>query len=289
MQSLFPDPILQVTALDPGYEDHASDVWRVETRAGRWVVRASRLFGRPNNSFWGSLHRVFGIDPRSLTGMAQVGELMQPLSPLAIPRVHRVAEVDGRPHAVVDWLEGGQLEAFASESLLRDLGEHLGRVHSHRFPYLGAPDGSLRVEPSGWGEHLAQAMADVVTEFFPGEADLVELLPEMQALARTLPAPAGGALVMPDMDATQFLGGPEGLRALVDLESYVLGPVELDLCGVELVLKPAEAAIFAEAYSRHSPLPDLERSRPLYRFLHRLWGAQGDRPMATYLAYPHLF
>lgn len=289
MQSLFTDPILQVTPLDPGYEDHASDVWRVETAKGRWVVRASRLHGRPNNSFWGSLHRIFGVDPRSLTGMAQVGELLQPLSRLSIPRVQRLAELDGRPHAVVDWLEGGQLDSFAGESLLRDLGDYMGRVHSKRFPYLGAPDGSLRVTPDDWGEHLARAMEEIVTVFFAGEADLVELLPEMQALARSLPAPEGGALVMPDLDATQFLGGPDGLTALVDLESYVLGPAELDLAGLELILKPTEAAIFAEAYCRHRPLPRLERSRPLYRYLHRLWGAQGDRPMTSYLAYPHLF
>lgn len=287
MQSLFPDPILRVTELDPGYEDHASDVWQVETRTGRWVVRASRLCGRPDNSFWGSLRRVFGIEPRSLTGMAQVGELLSPLSPLAVPRVIRVAELGGRPHAVVDWLEGGQLDSFAGA--LNDLGDYMGRVHSRRFPYLGAPDGSLRVAPADWGEHLAHAMEGVVATFFSDKTDLVELLPEMQALALSLPAPDGGALVMPDLDASQFLGGPDGLKALVDLESYVLGPVELDLAGLELVLQPAEAAIFAQSYTRHRPLPLLERSRPLYRFLHRLWGAQGDRPMATYLAYPHLF
>lgn len=291
MQALFSDPIRQITALDPGYEDHASDLWRVDTASGRWVVRASRLHGRPDNSFWGSLRRIFGIDPRSLLGMAQVGELLRSLSPIATPRVHRIVELEGRPHAIVDYLEGGQLDSFAgaAPTLLRDLGDYMGRVHSQRFPYLGAPDGALQVAPADWGEHLAQAMAEVVSAFFPHEADLVELLPEMQALARSLPAPDGGALVMPDLDATQFLGGSDGLKALVDLESYVLGPVELDLCGLELILAPAEAATFRAAYERHRPLPDLRETRPLYRYLHRLWGAQGDRPMATYLAYPHLF
>jgi hypothetical protein len=291
LQSLFPEPIRSVTTLDPGYDSHASDVWRVETATGRWVVRASRLHGRPDNRYWGALRHLFGIDPRRLEALARVRQLLAPVSPVAIPQVYRIALVDGRPHAVVDWCEGGALETFsgAPPALLAAVGDYLGRVHSHSFPCLGAPDGGLQVAPGDWGEHLAQGMARIVAEFFPGDAELSAFLPEMQALARSLPAPSGGALVMPDLDASQFLGGPDGLTALVDLESYVLGPVELDLCGLELILRRQDVAPVVAAYTRHRPLPDLSASRPLYRFLHRLWEAQGNRPLATYLAYSHLF
>lgn len=288
LQSLFPEPLLQVTPLDPGYEDHASDVWRVETATGRFVVRASRLHGRPDNRFWGTLRLLFGVDPRRLEGLALRSRLLGEVSPIAIPQVHCIGMIEGRPHAVVDWVAGGQLAGFDGEGVLTSLGDYLGRVHSRTFPHLGAPDG-LQIAPADWGAHLAATLPLVLERFFADEAELREALPGMVALVQSVPAPEGGVLSLPDFDATQFLGSAEGLTAMVDLESLVLAPPAFDLCGLELVLQPEQAAPFVAGYTRHRPLPELRTARPLYRFLHRLWEAQGNRPLATYLAYPALF
>lgn len=42
LQSLFSAPIVDLCRIDPGYSDHASDVWRVRTATEDVVVRASR-------------------------------------------------------------------------------------------------------------------------------------------------------------------------------------------------------------------------------------------------------
>lgn len=52
LQQLFPEPIRSVQALSPGYDDHASDVWLVQTDTQENVVRASRMKGEPDNDFW---------------------------------------------------------------------------------------------------------------------------------------------------------------------------------------------------------------------------------------------
>ena len=49
LQGLFAEPILEQTYLDPGYSDHASDVWRVRTEREEVVVRIPR-FARPGRA-----------------------------------------------------------------------------------------------------------------------------------------------------------------------------------------------------------------------------------------------
>ena len=52
LQQLFNSPILSVQALHPGYEDHASDVFLVQTEDTEVIVRASKMNEEPNNYFW---------------------------------------------------------------------------------------------------------------------------------------------------------------------------------------------------------------------------------------------
>lgn len=52
LQQLFNSPILSVQALHPGYEDHASDVFLVQTEDTEVIVRASKMNEEPNNDFW---------------------------------------------------------------------------------------------------------------------------------------------------------------------------------------------------------------------------------------------
>ena len=52
LQQLFNSPILSIQALHPGYEDHASDVFLVQTEDTEIIVRASKMNEEPNNDFW---------------------------------------------------------------------------------------------------------------------------------------------------------------------------------------------------------------------------------------------
>lgn len=52
LQFLFNTPISEAKELHPGYEDHASNIWQVRTDDQEFIVRSSRLVGKPDNKFW---------------------------------------------------------------------------------------------------------------------------------------------------------------------------------------------------------------------------------------------
>ncbi len=50
---MFDEKVIEVQILNPGYEDHASDVWLINTEYKEVVVRTSRMMEEPNNDFGG--------------------------------------------------------------------------------------------------------------------------------------------------------------------------------------------------------------------------------------------
>jgi len=70
---------------------------------------------------------------------------------------------------------------------------------------------------------------------------------------------------MPDLSPSQFLVDEGGIAGLVDIESYVRGPVELELAVLEFWLEHLDA--FREGYEQHVALPSISDYRDVYRFL----------------------
>lgn len=291
LQSLFTEPIVEQRALDPGNSGHASDVWLVRTRTEEVIVRASRLDGQPDNEFWWGLHHLFGVDPRRVFDLEQVNACLSRLSSIPVPRVLRRGYVEERPHVVVERMAGNVLRSFAglSGSALRELGGALARIHSHRFDWCGSPAGTLQYAPAQFPTHLVATMEELVARFYGGVKEMAEPLRPMCEAARRLPAPEAGALIMADMDPSQFLWDGERLTALVDTEAYGVGPRELDFIALEYVLDARGAAAVADGYRTVLPLPDLSAVRPVYRYLYRLLRIQGSVPLGEWLAWPHLF
>ncbi len=75
LQQLFTSPILSIRALHPGYEDHASDVFLIQTADAEVIVRSSKMNEEPNNDFWWGCKNLFGIDPRNVHHLETVHAL----------------------------------------------------------------------------------------------------------------------------------------------------------------------------------------------------------------------
>jgi len=71
------------------------------------------------------------------------------------------------------------------------------------------------------------------------------------------------ALVMPDICGSQFLFDAADISAVVDTESYVAGPVELELTIAEWCLVNHKA--FADGYQSVRPLPRFSDFRAFHR------------------------
>jgi hypothetical protein len=134
-----------------------------------------------------------------------------------------------------------------------------------------------------------ETMTMLVEQFYQNDAQIRDALAPFCEDALRLPPLEEGALIMVDMDPTQFLTDGERLTALVDTEAYAIGPRELDFIALEYVFAPREAAALARGYNAILPVPDLSVVRSVYRYLYRLIGIQKRMPLETWMSWPILF
>lgn len=291
LQPLFPEPILAQEAFPAAYSDHTNDVWRVRTATEVVVVRAPRPASELASPFWWGAHALFGIEPTRPHRLAALNARLASLSPLPIPRVLRAGSCAGRDCLVMEQLPGTRLTDLRAlpPAALHDLGAALAGVHRHEYGWWGAPEGEQRHELARFHTVLAATLRALVARFYAADPAIVGALPRFHAAALRLPAPESAALIMLDVDATQFLTAGDRITALVDTEAYVVAPRALDFIGYEYELDADGAAAFAAGYRTLLPLPALAAVRPVYRYFYRLLGVQGPVPLTAWLAWPILF
>jgi hypothetical protein len=295
LQKLFAAPIIEQHYLDPGYSGHASDVWHVvchvATTQEEVVVRAVRQQGEFDGPFWQGCSFLFGLDSRNIFDLELINTLLARVCPIPIPQVLSKGIVDERPYVIVEYMPGFPLNNFSSlpESALEEFGRALAHIHSYRFDYFGHVTGRLRFPLAAFQERLVETMSMLVEQFYQNDAQIKAALPSFCEDALLLPSVEDGALIMVDMDPTQFLTDGERLTALVDTEAYGVGPRELDFVALEYVLTSHEAVALARGYSAILPVPDLSVVRPVYRYLYRLIEIQGRMPLETWMGWPVFF
>jgi aminoglycoside phosphotransferase len=290
-QPLFAAPIIEQALFPPAYSDHTNFVWRVRTAREEVIVRMPRATDDLNSPFWWGCHHLFGIDPRRPAALVAVNAELAELSPIRVPRVLRTGTVVGRPCLVVEHLPGARLADFNDLPLatIETLGTAIARIHARRFARWGVPGGEARRPLTTFHRDLAATLRGLVARFFAHDAPLAGVLDEMCALADRLPPPADAALVMLDVDGTQFLSDGTRLTGLVDTDAYVVAPRALDLIGYEYELDRPRAAAFRHGYRSVLPLPELQAVRPLYRYLYRLLEVQGSVDLNIWLGWPAHF
>ncbi len=291
VQQLFQEPILHMHELDPGYDEHASDVWLVKTRSSEVVVRRSRLTEEPSREFWWGCLNLFGIDPRALSQFEANARVLRSVPGVPVPQIISRAEVAGREYLVVEKMSGVQLHSFKHQSreLLHQLGVWLAKVHSLRYNEYGNL-ARTSVQPREYfHRHLAETMEQLVVRDCRGEPQITAMLNEMLQVLSTLPAPTCFCPILVDLDPSQFLTENGMISAIVDVEAYAAAPRELDFISLEYTLDEPSAAAFLSGYCTILDLPDLSRCRRVYRYLYRLLGVQGTVEIEQWMAQPELF
>lgn len=291
LQPLFDAPILDQRPYPPAYSDHTNHVWRVRTPQEDVVVRMPRSQDSLDSPFWWGCNHLFGIDPRRPADLVVVYAQLAQLSPIPVPRPRRVGTLAGRQCLVVEHLPAARLDNFNDlpVAAAADLGAAIARIHSRRFEWWGTPTGASPQSLADFHPNLAETLRAIVARFFPRDAPLTRALRGVIALTARLPPPEDAALVMVDVDGTQFLTDGESVTGLVDTDAYVVAPRALDLVGYEFELDRARAAAFARAYRAVCPMPDLRAVRPTYRYLLRLLEVQGRVPLDIWSGWPAYF
>lgn len=291
LQELFDQPILELVDLDPGVdENHGSLVFRVCTVTEEVVARSFRL-NQLTGPFWGNLHKLFGINPLCAAEITPIHTLLQAISPIAVPQVLKVGHAADREWLVVELMQGYPIADFGqlSDRGLVDFGRSLGHIHSRSFDWVGNPSGSVHLAPSTFPERLVTLFRTSL-DCYPDDPGLSEWMDPMCAAAVQLPPPEANVLIMPDIAPYQFLQHNGQLVALIDIDAYAIGPRELDFICLEYWLDQRSANLFAQGYREILPLPQLERVRPVYRYLCRLLTIRSDLDyLQRWMSWPERF
>ena len=128
-------------------------------------------------------------------------------------------------------------------------------------------EGDPKLAHEEWPGRLADALGELSQRDVPDRAKVRARIPALQRAAQALPVPDAFTLIFPDLRASQFLERDGELVALVDIDSIVIGPRELDLIAAEYMLSRELVAPFVEGYTKFLPLPKLADVRELYRTL----------------------
>ncbi|WP_270606858.1 nitrate reductase [Bacillus mobilis] len=291
LQQLFTSPIISVQTLHPGYEDHASDVFLVQTEDEEVIVRSSKMNEEPNNDFWWGCKKLFGIDPRNVHQLETVHTLLQEHTNLPIPTILEKHILNGREFVVVQKLVGNTVQSFIGQpdSILFSLGKGLAEIHKFKADYIGNVSGSFQVTLDEFQSHILNVSKELVNMFHSENESFQNAFPTFEQQLSSLPAPKEATLVLIDMDPTQFLSNGTSITGLVDTEAYAVAPREFDFIGLEYIFTEKEAHAFKHGYETIMPIPRLEECRHPYRYLYRLLSVQGSVELEKWLSHPSYF
>lgn len=276
-QLIFDVPIMRVDTFNPAL-DNTNDVYLVVTEKKQYIVKALKDSNSAKNTFWYGLYLLFGATlETSIRNQKTFSEYLKKHVALATPRVYQAdwsfRNALERPYVVMEKMSGKSvtksngLADFISQSeeAARQLGRFLGQLHQHSYRFFGTiklngfPLEDFPTQLRNTINILAKtprAMANTVVQ---------EQLSYYLAEAEQLISPISATFIRLDLEPTQFLATDTGLAALIDLEGYVIGPVELELARLEIWLK--NLSVFKEEYLASGlKWPDFEKQRALYRF-----------------------
>lgn len=291
LQLLLNEPIMDAKILDPGYSEHASDVWLVKTATNEVIVRSSRLNCEPDHEFWWGCNFLFGIDPRYMIYFEHNAAFLKRISDIPVPEIIARKSVHDKEYLIVQKMNGEMPKSFIgqSEDFLHQFGTWLAKVHLHRLNYFGNLAKTKMDHKENFHQKLSQAMTIIVDREHHHTSKIRLYLESILKELSELPSPEHFCPILIDLDPSQFLVEDGKISAIVDIEAYAVGPREFDFIGLEYVLDETASRSFINGYEEILQLPDLSHCRTVYRYLYRLLGVQGEVDLDTWLGQPALF
>jgi hypothetical protein len=270
--------LIEAHELDVGY-DNTSEVYLVKTRQGQeYIIKIQKNPDMNRTQFWKGLSLLFKktiVD--SIHSQKGLAEFLNQLKGIPVPTVLNYDttcnNVVHKPYVIMSKLEGKSvrpeseeaLELAQNKDIAYQLGCFLSKVHAQSFDYFGNLSGE-GLAVAEFGQTLASVIKILGSSNKASrDPKLQAVLPHYIALATAHPVLNNMSMIMLDLWPIQFLLGKNRITGMIDLESYVIGPIGLELTFLEFWV--GNLQIFKEGYmAEGAPWPDFEAQRELYRF-----------------------
>ncbi|GAA2760702.1 phosphotransferase [Actinopolymorpha rutila] len=264
---------------------NSNHLYRLETASGaRYSLRVPRLRPTALSPFWQYMQDTFGL--RYGSQLLSVDPILRAIDEdglLEAPCPIAATTVGDRPAYIFTWVEGTSWEPdeFPDSGEVHErLGEYVARLHLRTHDKYG----TLTEQAFDPVEFVARTNANLrhtISRFWTHRPDIGAWF-ERHATAMDPDVFTGHlAPIMPDISGNQFVyrdGTPAGV---VDLDSYVVGPRELELAVVETCLTRPED--FRRGYESVLPLPRFEEFRAYCRFWMLVCEGGGDPDVDEFL------
>ena len=125
---------------------------------------------------------------------------------------------------------------MANSEIAYSLGNFLGKLRNTKVDVVGDLSKSTAIKPSEFPNVLAETMIQLSRfKHAVNNDEVQENLKQILEQIKKMPIPQNIGFIMPDLWPSQFLMEEGKVAALIDIESYVTGPVELELAVLALV------------------------------------------------------
>lgn len=250
-----------------------------------YSVRVAHLDPSRLSPFWLRLREVFGhrYDTRLENVDRLLATLRESQPDFATPTHVSSFTLDGLPVDVFVWIDGDAWEPDDfpdSGPIQKQLGRFLGRVHSVPFERIGTIS-DHDISSSEFMVRMAKSAEQIIARHWGSGSAVAQRVGSALAESRPEDVASRIGLMMPDISGNQFVYERDAIRGLVDVDSYVVGPVEWELSVVEMTLTHPDS--FRAGYEEAMVLPRYERFRDYYRLMMYLSGPDEGEDLDGFL------
>ncbi|MCF6225605.1 MAG: hypothetical protein L3J22_04790 [Xanthomonadales bacterium] len=280
--------LIRATTLPAMFSDSTHQLWDCETQSGPLIVKICKQENIANSAFWQAMESLFGVDlPAQLGGFANVYIKLSTLSPLTIPEYIAAGSANDTEQAFIATKKvAGILPSAATmnTAVISDLANHMASLHQQSTNLWGQLE-QPQFTPEQWPQRLRSSLQILAEQHgsIPSKI-LDEALKSVDFCEAKEFVP-----IMPDLRWDQFLLLDGKLSALVDLDTFVYAPRELELVLLEYLLDEQQAKTFTQTYQQTHSMPDLSAVRTPYRLLLFLMNVLGEKSLENWMQAPARF
>jgi len=269
--------IIRSSAIQRAFSDSTHRLWSLETADQQSLFL--KVVEKVDTPFWQVMQALFSVDLRTQLGeYIRVYQTVSALTPMLIPDLIDCASQTSTSPAYL--LTSKMIGCIAqadqvSDDIVVDLASHLAGLHKAKQSTWGSVLDS-GCAAADWSVSLRQTLLD----YFPND-ELINGFSHQ---------PSCFVPMMPDLRWDQFLMVDGRLSALVDLDAFVLAPIELDFVLLEYLLSPEQLALWSHAYQNAGgAIPSIAYVRDVYRKLLFAMQVLGEDDLTCWLSRPSYF
>lgn len=273
-----------VKAIPAMYEDSTHQIWRCETADGSMMLKICQQKNVEQSSCWRVIEQLFGrYLPVELGRVDAIQQQLLQHGQLPLPELLacRSQTADSPAFMLNRFVEGQMLTAEQlTDEMISQLASHIASLHAYELNLWGEL-AQPSYEAEAWPEALLKTLVKQAGEQDIAEPWLSLVVSQIELINPTVFAP-----IMLDNRWDQYLFEGNKITALVDIDAFVAGPVELELILLEYQLNEQQADVFARSYQKTLALPELADVRLCYRFLLFLMNALGETDLDKWMRHP---